>query len=182
MRSKNLADTQKFAEEFLNNLMPLPGQATVVGLSGDLGSGKTTFSQCVAKILGVNENVTSPTFVIEKIYELTGQPFKHLIHIDCYRLESASEMAKLGWAEIVADPNNLILVEWPEKIADILPADMIKIDFKFIDEKTREINPSIVWCPCDYPSGLSCVAGINLKQGRANGRFVRRVDYADENY
>ena len=140
MQSKSLTDTEKFADEFLNNLTPLPNTATVVGLSGDLGSGKTTFTQGVAKILGVNENVTSPTFVIEKIYELTNQKFKHLIHIDCYRLESAGEMAKLGWQEIIADPNNLILVEWPEKIADILPKCMIKIDFEFIDENTREIN------------------------------------------
>jgi tRNA threonylcarbamoyladenosine biosynthesis protein TsaE len=150
MHSRGLQDTQKLAESFLNNLMANParhragGQATVVGLSGDLGSGKTTFSQSVAKILGVNENVTSPTFVIQKIYELRNQPFKHLIHIDCYRLASAQEMEKLGWHEIIADPGNLILVEWPEKIADILPADMIKIDFKFIDEKTREINISAV--------------------------------------
>lgn len=147
MLSKSLTDTQKFAEEFLNNLVSDParlkavGQATVVGLFGDLGSGKTTFSQSVAKILGVAENVTSPTFVIEKIYELpTSGRFKHLIHIDCYRLESSSEMAKLGWSEIIANPENLIFVEWPEKIADILPADMIKIDFKFIDETTREIS------------------------------------------
>lgn len=151
-QSKSLQDTEKFAAEFLNNLKPLftrqpgdgPGQATVVGLYGDLGSGKTTFTQSVAKILGVVENVTSPTFVIEKIYELTNQKFKHLIHIDCYRLESSSEMTKLGWSEIVADPNNLILVEWPEKIADILPSVMIKVEFKFIDEKTREINLSAV--------------------------------------
>ncbi len=140
MQSKSLQDTQKFAEEFLSNLTPLPDRATVVGLYGDLGSGKTTFTQSVAKILGVAENVTSPTFVIEKIYELSGQKWQHLIHIDCYRLESSAEMARLGWGEIIADPKNLILVEWPEKIADILPGGMIKLSFKFIDEKTREIN------------------------------------------
>ncbi len=170
MQSNSLVDTEKFAQEFLTNLAlrPSSGQATVVGLFGDLGSGKTTFTQSVAKVLGVNENVTSPTFVIEKIYPLDSargrEPkWKHLIHIDCYRLESGSEMAKLGWQEIVADPTNLILVEWPEKIADILPADMIKIDFKFIDENTREINLNLIWRPCDYPSGLSCVAGADLE-------------------
>jgi tRNA threonylcarbamoyladenosine biosynthesis protein TsaE len=145
MQSKSLVDTQRFAEDFLNNLKPLPYLATVVGLSGDLGSGKTAFSQSVAKVLGVNENVTSPTFVIQKVYNTKNGKdgpcqWSKLIHIDCYRLESSGEIAKLGWHEIVADPSNLILVEWHEKIADIWPSAMIKIDFKFIDETTREIN------------------------------------------
>lgn len=140
MLSHNLAETKQFAQKFVADLKPLVSRATVVGLSGDLGSGKTTFTQCVAEALGVGDHVTSPTFVIEKIYELANKPFKHLIHIDCYRLESASEMEKLGWQEIVADPDNLIVVEWPEKIADILPSDMIKVDFTFVNETTREIN------------------------------------------
>ncbi len=151
MQSKSLADTQKLAGDFLNNLtlQLRSGQATVVGLFGDLGSGKTTFTQSVAKILGVSENVTSPTFVIEKVYQLkTGKDgpcqWNKLIHIDCYRLENSQEMEKLGWGELVADFGNLILVEWPEKIADILPSGMIKINFEFIDEKTREINLSAV--------------------------------------
>ena len=140
MLSKSLSETQKIAHDFLGGLKPNASQATVVGLVGDLGSGKTSFTQSVAEQLGVKDNITSPTFVIQKIYELKNQSFKHLIHIDCYRLDSAAEMAKLGWREIVADPSNLILVEWPEKIADILPSGMIKVDFRFVDEQTREIN------------------------------------------
>lgn len=143
MLSKSLADTEKIVTDFLVDLRPSSDKATVVGLSGDLGSGKTTFSQSLAKQLGVVETVTSPTFVIQKIYLLGDENkngFKKLIHIDCYRLNNGAEMAKIGWAEIGADPENLIVVEWPEKIADILPADMIKVDFAFVDETTREIT------------------------------------------
>lgn len=137
--SKNLEDTAKIAQDFVRNLKP-GSQATLVKLSGDLGSGKTTFTQAVAKTLGVIETVTSPTFIIEKIYKLDHQHFSHLIHIDAYRLEKGDELAKLGFAEIAKDAKNLIFIEWPEKVADILPQQSQKISFTFIDEQTREIS------------------------------------------
>lgn len=116
-------------------------KAVVLGLFGDLGSGKTTFTQNLAGIFGVKQVVTSPTFVIEKIYRLPSkQKFKHIIHIDAYRLDSEQELVELGWNEISKDKNNIIVIEWPEKIEKILPNDMEKIYFKFIDEDTREIK------------------------------------------
>ena len=116
-----------------------------MGLFGDLGAGKTTFTKAVASVLGIEETVASPTFVIEKIYatplKFRGtSKFKHLIHIDAYRLESGQELLKLGWQEICENPQNLILIEWPEKVQEILPSDMIKLYFEFIDEKTRQIT------------------------------------------
>lgn len=129
----------RVAKDFVGELA-LGVKAQVFGLAGNLGSGKTTFTQAVAKALGVNEGVTSPTFVIEKIYKLSGQVFDRLIHIDAYRLESGRELLQLGWHEISSDPKNLIMIEWPERVADILPADLKKINFAFIDEKTREIE------------------------------------------
>src|SRR4051812_40158014 len=118
-RSTTLAETESLAAQLVAGLVP-GRNATVIGLSGDLGSGKTTFTQSIAKALGVTENVTSPTFVIEKIYSLknpstlTELNFEHLIHIDAYRLESSRELLNLGWHDIVLDPKNLILIEWPE--------------------------------------------------------------------
>ena len=138
--SKSLQDTEQVAKEFLALLKPKTAGATLVALYGDLGSGKTTFTQTIAKILGVTETVTSPTFVIEKIYKLSHQHFSHMIHIDAYRLESGKEMLSLGWQEIISNPKNIIFLEWPEKIADILPSDIKKLSFTFIDETTREIN------------------------------------------
>lgn len=137
--SKSLEDTERIAGNFISELSG-GKTAVVVGLEGDLGSGKTTFTQAVARHLGVLETVTSPTFVIEKIYKLKDKPFNHLIHIDAYRLESGAELGRLGWREINVDPGNLILIEWPERVKDILPAGMKIISFKFIDEKTREIT------------------------------------------
>ncbi|VAW13135.1 tRNA threonylcarbamoyladenosine biosynthesis protein TsaE, partial [hydrothermal vent metagenome] len=124
--------------------------AFVVGLQGDLGAGKTTFTKSVAEALGVEGAVTSPTFVIEKIYKLpvrtphAGGPeketFSRLIHIDAYRLENGSELTSLGWEDIASDSQNIILIEWPEKVAEILPEDIYMMYFKFIDENTREVE------------------------------------------
>jgi len=148
MRKKlnNLKETKKFAELFVDKIVDgfVTGgnkQATVLGLYGDLGSGKTTFTQFFVKSFGVKQNITSPTFVIEKIYKLPKQKkFKHIIHIDAYRLNSGEEMKNLGWEKISNDPQNIILIEWPEKITDILPKNMKKIEFKFVDENTREVE------------------------------------------
>jgi tRNA threonylcarbamoyladenosine biosynthesis protein TsaE len=137
--SHSLDDTRKIAETFLKNLKPQQ-TATLIGLYGDLGSGKTTFTQAAAKLLDVTETVTSPTFVIEKIYKLSHQHFTHLIHIDAYRLESGKELLSLGWQEIMNDPKNLIFLEWPEKVSDILPETIQKIEFLFVDETTRSIT------------------------------------------
>lgn len=138
--AKNREETASIAEVFLTKLAP-GRQATVVALAGDLGAGKTTFTQGLAWALGVEEVVTSPTFVIEKIYKLSSRTkFTHLIHIDCYRLETAVELTHLGFNELLADPGNLIVIEWPERVGEILPAEAKKIDFRFVDENTREIS------------------------------------------
>lgn len=123
--AQNEIDT--VAGEILTALSPESSRATVVTLSGDLGAGKTTLTQAVARKLGVQENVVSPTFVIMKAYKLSGAKWKHLIHIDAYRLESEKEIEHLGWQELVADPGNLILVEWPERIEKVLPTQLTKL-------------------------------------------------------
>jgi len=137
--SKSLKETNKIAEDFLDTV-ERSDRATVVALQGDLGSGKTAFTQEVGKILRVNENMHSPTFVIEKIYGIGWKNFKNLIHVDAYRLEKDSELLHLGWEEIIKEPENLIFLEWPENVANIIPESAKKIFFKFIDETTREIT------------------------------------------
>lgn len=144
----NLTETNQVAQEFLSSLKPKSQnlKAIIVGLKGDLGSGKTAFTQLVAKNLGVKEALTSPTFVLMKSYKIATEAterfnlsVKNLIHIDAYRLKSGQDLLRLGWAEISADPKNLILVEWPEIIADIWQPDFQMINFEFIDEQTRKI-------------------------------------------
>ena len=138
--SKSIEDTKRFAQDFLAKLPVDNKQATVVGLYGNLGSGKTTFTQCVAEILGVEEHLTSPTFVIMKRFKIKDLRFKDLIHIDAYRLKSGDELRKLGFEELLRDPKNLILIEWADLVADILPKDHIKLYFEFVDDLTRKIS------------------------------------------
>ncbi len=121
-------------------LKPQKGSATVVGLKGDLGSGKTHFTKALAKELGITETVLSPTFVIMKVYKLKTKSYKLFVHIDAYRLENKNELLSIGWEEILSDPKNLIVVEWPEKVKGLMPKNMREIKFRHVDEKTREIS------------------------------------------
>lgn len=144
---KSLEELRAVAEGFLRDVAQTPSEkrATIVGLSGDLGAGKTAFVKCVADVLGIRETITSPTFILEKVYTiprgpLLGARFTKLVHIDAYRLEGGNEMHALGWEEIIADPQNLILIEWPEQVADAMPKEMTVIHFEYVDEKTRTVN------------------------------------------
>lgn len=117
-----LDELQVFARELVEKLktQDTSSQATILTLEGDLGAGKTTLSQMIARELGVQEKVNSPTFVISKYYDLKKQEWQRLIHIDAYRLEGEN-LAPLGFEELFADPTNLIIIEWPQFIASILP-------------------------------------------------------------
>ena len=141
IRTSNLAETYDLARTIISRLRPKTTGASILALSGDLGSGKTAFTQGVAQTLGISDTITSPTFVIEKIYQVTGSPlWKRLIHIDAYRLNNGQELLALGFKEITKDPYNIIVIEWPERVVDILPPEVQTISFKFIDEEIREIN------------------------------------------
>lgn len=129
----------QLAQEVLAHLRPLH-TAHILALSGNLGAGKTTFTQQLATELGVEQQITSPTFVLMKRYELNDQPFTNLIHIDAYRLESSTELTALDFDRYAADPSNLIVIEWPEKVADILPEHKTTIAFEVADQKSRKVT------------------------------------------
>ena len=142
---KSLTDLESLAGDILKKIKK-GKQATLVTLAGDLGSGKTAFTQMVGKKLGIKTKITSPTFVIQKKYELSpSEPkeistsYKQLIHIDAYRLNNGRDLLVLDWDEIMNNPDNLILLEWPERVKDIVPTSAKKISFKFIDDSSREI-------------------------------------------
>lgn len=136
---KTFEETGKYAKEILQTLTPTE-QATILALQGDLGAGKTTFTQALASHLGIKSEITSPTFVIQKIYDLENQKFDRLIHIDAYRLESEKEIESLGWNDIAADPKNIIVVEWPEKISGAIPNTALQFSFKTVSETERDIE------------------------------------------
>lgn len=136
--SKNTKNTKEIAKRFLTKLKPTNEMATIVGLYGELGTGKTTFTQFVAKELNIKRKVNSPTFVIMKKYELRTSPqpspekrrggsFKFLFHLDAYRLKNEKELLHLGWEEIIANPEHLVFVEWPENIIKAIPKKHHKI-------------------------------------------------------
>lgn len=141
----NVNELDAFAVSFLSDLIAtnITG-SKVLGLSGDLGAGKTTFSKAVAKELGIQEVVTSPTFGIQKQYKVLNpkysEIFSEFVHIDAYRIEDIKETEPLRFVELFQKPNTLIFIEWPEKIAEILPKDTIMLSFESIDENTRKIS------------------------------------------
>jgi tRNA threonylcarbamoyladenosine biosynthesis protein TsaE len=139
VKSKSVGETEALALAFTQKLLPRTDEAIVIGLYGDLGAGKTAFTKGIAKALGVKGVVASPTFVIEKIYKTGSALFSHLVHIDAYRLENGSELLSLGWRDLAAYSGNLICIEWPEHVEDVLPAKLEKIHLTFIDDTTREV-------------------------------------------
>jgi tRNA threonylcarbamoyladenosine biosynthesis protein TsaE len=134
--------TQKLGEKIAQELSDTVGGKTaiVLGLQGNLGGGKTTFLQGFAKGLGIKEKILSPTFVILKRFQVPGFRFQDFYHIDCYRLKNEKDILELGFDDIIKDSRNIVAVEWSEKIKKVLPKNTIFIEFKFIDNKTREIS------------------------------------------
>lgn len=138
---KSREEMQVYVRELVADAHPHTDHATVWALSGDLGAGKTTFSQCVAEALGVEDVVTSPTFVIQKIYRLPeASAFDHLIHIDAYRLEGGGELVDLGWHNLLDEPTNIVLIEWPERVSDVIPDYAERFTFEHVNETTRRIT------------------------------------------
>jgi tRNA threonylcarbamoyladenosine biosynthesis protein TsaE len=150
--TNNLNEFENAVCELFENIKQLNGSTVVVGLVGDLGAGKTTLSKIVAKLLGVQNDVVSPTFNIMKIYNTTDEIFKKFIHIDAYRIdpnnfeevESLKNNLKLndspgGYFNM---PNTLIFIEWPQNIKSILPIDThyVEIGHDFNESEKRRIS------------------------------------------
>lgn len=131
------------ASELAGRLAPKKNGGTVVTLSGDLGAGKTALAQALARAFGIEEDVTSPTYVIEKVYVPARGPFQRFIHIDAYRLNGVHDLEVLGWKELMQEPGNLILIEWPEKVEGAIPSDALNITLEFVDEHTRTITHDV---------------------------------------
>ena len=125
--SKNENDTMMLAQ----NIESEKFQNMVICLDGELGSGKTVFVKGFAKALGIEENITSPTFNIIKEYESGEMP---LYHMDVYRLEDQEN--DIGFNDYF-NKGGVTIIEWSEVIKDYLPSERLEIIFKFVDENTR---------------------------------------------
>jgi tRNA threonylcarbamoyladenosine biosynthesis protein TsaE len=116
---------------------PLRG-GDVIALSGDLGSGKTTFTQGMARGLGIRAAVTSPTFVLVNRYQAPDG--RVLQHADCYRLANASlEMWDIGLTDLY-EGDDIVVIEWADRIPGLLPDDYLAIAFTYLDERRRQLR------------------------------------------
>jgi len=112
----------------------------VICLQGDLGAGKTTFTQMLGRFLGVSSHIVSPTFTIMKQYETTHHNFQVLNHIDAYRIESLEELGPLHIKETISLPSNISCIEWPEMIREIIPDDAIWLQFEILPDDSRRVT------------------------------------------
>ncbi len=126
--------TIRIGKDLAKKLRP----GAVIALSGDLGSGKTTFIKGIALGLGLknSDEVKSPTFALMHIYPARIP----LYHFDLYRLESLKEIQNIGLEHFIADPSAMTCIEWAEKADALLPALAIKIVFEAADQNTRRIS------------------------------------------
>lgn len=133
--SRSEKETFDIAEKAASSAEP----GNVFALFGDLGSGKTTFTKGFARALGIEKQITSPTFVISKEYPIASGPINKLVHVDCYRLAGEEDAENIGLNEYLNGGDAVLLLEWPENIEKILPDNTKKIYFEYVDENTRRI-------------------------------------------
>ncbi|KKU77341.1 MAG: tRNA (adenosine(37)-N6)-threonylcarbamoyltransferase complex ATPase subunit type 1 TsaE [Candidatus Harrisonbacteria bacterium RIFOXYA1_FULL_48_8] len=147
--STNPRQTRELAAGLVKKILASPPHrkhARVLALVGDLGAGKTTFVQGFAKALGIKNRMVSPTFLIFRKYGTSiRQPadnfqFRYFYHVDVYRIQKSSELNALGFKKILSDPQNIVLIEWADKIKRILPKDTIWVRLEHgRHEKERRI-------------------------------------------
>lgn len=144
--STSAAQTKKIGQILAEELRG----GEIICLSGDLGAGKTTFTQGLLKGLKIKGPYTSPTFAILKEYHRKTQNVKRtlraprsmfhdIFHIDAYRI-SSKDLAALGFKDFVGQKNTVVIIEWPEKIKSLIPTDAVWIDFQWVNEKERSIT------------------------------------------
>jgi len=132
--TKSAQETQSLGKKIGLDLK----SGSLLALYGELGSGKTTFIQGLAKGLGIKKRILSPTFVFIRPYPLSPQGTFY--HVDLYRINEVTEATGLGLEEIFADPEAITVIEWAERIKEILPQKRREIFFDYLDENQRRIK------------------------------------------
>ncbi len=135
--TKSAKETSEFGEKVASDLK-VKG-AVVFALTGDLGSGKTTFVKGLAKGLGITQIILSPTFILMRQYRIS--PSTSFFHVDLYRLESniEKEMKNMGVDDLWSNKENIIAIEWAEKAKDFIPKNAAWITFENIGKGKRKI-------------------------------------------
>lgn len=133
--------TTKSEKQTLNlgeNLVLALKGGEVIGLIGELGAGKTVFIKGIARGLNIKNIITSPTFVLMKVYKVKGQ-IKHLCHVDAYRLKSAQDLIDIGIKDYLNKKNAITVIEWADQVKNILPKDKILVKIKIGKNQNQRI-------------------------------------------
>ncbi len=141
-------ETEKLGFDFAKKLEI----GDVICLYGNLGAGKTQFVKGLAKGLGIKHRIISPTFIIVRSYKVKSEKlkvknvnkvkieeFSNFYHADLYRLENENDLESTGLLDILKEKNNIVAIEWPEKLGKFLPEKRWEIKFEILDENKREI-------------------------------------------
>lgn len=130
--SRSVQKTRAIAGSILRGSLKETREPVILALRGELGSGKTTFVQGLARELGLDEKIQSPTFILMKLYQLPRRVknFKHFIHIDAYRLQNISETRHLNLKSLLQDRDAVVVIEWAERIKKLVPKEALWIHFK----------------------------------------------------
>ncbi len=134
--TKSAEETQKLAEKLAEKYK----DGAIIALSGPLGAGKTTFAIGFAKGLGIKSPLISPTFILIKEYQLPFRSYAKLYHIDLYRLEGRQQLLDLGLKDLFDNSENIILIEWAEKLTKFWSKPVIKINLEYLSESKRKIT------------------------------------------
>ncbi len=129
---KGIEHLEDAAREFLNK----KGDSNIVALYGEMGAGKTTFTKALCRVLGVTDGVSSPTFSLINDYMTKDGESIH--HFDFYRINKLEEAFDIGFEEFI-ESGNLCIIEWPEKIEQILPADVLRVKISVLNDGSREL-------------------------------------------
>ncbi len=131
----------KATQELAEKIVPLLKGGAIIALYGELGSGKTTFTNYLVKALNIDSRVQSPTFVLLRKYvnKNTEAVIKSVNHLDLYRLTSLEEIIDIGLDEILEEKNAITLIEWPEVAEPLLPKNCIKMKFEVVSEFERKV-------------------------------------------
>ncbi|MFA6307473.1 MAG: tRNA (adenosine(37)-N6)-threonylcarbamoyltransferase complex ATPase subunit type 1 TsaE [Patescibacteria group bacterium] len=131
----NQRETEAIATKLAKNLKG----GELLALSGNLGAGKTVFVQALAKALGIKENITSPTFVLMKVYDLKKAKINKFVHVDCYRLYRREDLLEIGLEDYLIHDNIIVAIEWADKLRS-LPDRAIKINIELLKDNKRKIT------------------------------------------
>lgn len=127
---KFISNSEKQTFNFAKKIASRLKGGEIIGLVGELGAGKTIFAKGVAAGLGIKKNITSPTFVVMKIYNIPASKIgiKSLAHIDAYRLKKPKDLVAIGALEYLGRPDIVAIIEWAEKIKKALPKKIIYVN------------------------------------------------------